>query len=97
MDRRSRNPVDWEEHETFPDPALVGEHTEEPQDDPQSGDQELDAVESPPLSLPSPVIPVQPFWDRDRSNSNWPAHDMHQRIGMVRLVPQWIIVQLWFF
>uniref|UniRef100_A0A1J3GNX3 Protein neuralized n=2 Tax=Noccaea caerulescens TaxID=107243 RepID=A0A1J3GNX3_NOCCA len=82
MDRRSRNPVDWEEHETFPDPALVGEHTEEPQDDPESGDQELDAVESPPLSLPSPVIPGQPFWDHDRSNSNWPEHDMHQRIGM---------------
>ncbi|ESQ51262.1 hypothetical protein EUTSA_v10016236mg [Eutrema salsugineum] len=51
MDRRSRNPVEWEEHESFPDTALQ-------------------------------VIPVQPFWDHDRSSSNWPAHDMHQRVGM---------------
>lgn len=91
MDRRSRSPVDWEESETFPDPTIVGEHTDE-QDDGQSGGRELDAVESPPLSLPSPVIPVQPLWDHDRSNSNWPEHDLHQRIGMVRLVPQWILM-----
>nr|VDD08150.1 unnamed protein product [Brassica oleracea] len=85
VDRRSRDPVDWEEHETFPDPLLADEHTEQQADDAQSGGgggQEVDAVESPPLSLPSPVIPVQVFWDHDRSNSSWPAHDMHQRIGM---------------
>lgn len=85
VDRRSRDPVDWEEHETFPDPLLADEHTEQHADDAQSGGgggQEVDAVESPPLSLPSPVIPVQAFWDHDRSNSSWPAHDMHQRIGM---------------
>ncbi|CAH2060388.1 unnamed protein product [Thlaspi arvense] len=81
MDRRSRNPVDWEEHESFPEAALVAEHTEHQEDDTQSGGQEVDTVESPPLSLPSPVIPVQPFWDHDRSSSNWPTHDMH-RIGM---------------
>ncbi|CAF1832770.1 hypothetical protein Bca4012_030304 [Brassica carinata] len=85
VDRRSRDPVDWEEHETFPDPLLADEHTEQQADDAQSGGgggQEVEAVESPPLSLPSPVIPVQAFWDHDRSNSSWPAHDMHQRIGM---------------
>ncbi|CAH8284692.1 unnamed protein product [Eruca vesicaria subsp. sativa] len=83
VDRRSRDPVDWEEHETFPDPLSVDEHTEQ-QADAQSGGggQEVDAVESPPLSLPSPMIPLQPFWDHDQSNSSWPAHDMHQRIGM---------------
>ena len=87
VDRRSRDPVDWEEHETFPDPLLADEHTEQQADDAQSGGgggQEVEAVESPPLSLPSPVIPVQAFWDHDRSNSSWPAHDMHQRIGMVK-------------
>lgn len=92
MDRRSRDPVDWEEHE---DPLLADEHTEEQADAQSSGGggQEVDAVESPPLSLPSPVIPVQAFWDHDRSNSSWPAHDdMHQRIGMVRLFPKWIIL-----
>ncbi|KAF8111174.1 hypothetical protein N665_0076s0166 [Sinapis alba] len=79
VDRRSRDPVDWEEHETFPDPALVDEQQDEAQ---SGGGQEVDAVESPPLSLPSPMIPVQPFWDHDQPNSSWPAHDMHQRIGM---------------
>ncbi|KAL1191049.1 hypothetical protein V5N11_036008 [Cardamine amara subsp. amara] len=81
MDRRSRNPVDWEEQETYSDHTIAAEDTEQ-QDDAQSGGQELDAVESPPLSLPSPVIPVQPLWDHDRPNSNWPAHDLHQPIGM---------------
>ncbi|CAE6016896.1 unnamed protein product [Arabidopsis arenosa] len=81
MDRRSQNPVDWEEHETYSDHTIVGEDTEQ-QDDAQTGGQELDAVESPPLSLPSPVIPIQPRWDHDRSHSNWPAHDLHQGIGM---------------
>ncbi|KAJ0238929.1 Ring/U-Box superfamily protein [Hirschfeldia incana] len=81
VDRRSRDPVDWEEHE---DPSLVDEHTEQQADAQSSGGgQEVDAVESPPLSLPSPVIPVQAFWDHDRSDSSWPAHDMHQRSGMV--------------
>lgn len=85
MDRRSRNPVDWEEHETYSDHTIVGEDREQ-QDDAQSDGQELDAaVESPPLSLPSPVIPVEPLWDHDRPNSNWPAHDLHQRIGMVKI------------
>ncbi|EOA26258.1 hypothetical protein CARUB_v10022632mg [Capsella rubella] len=79
MDRRSRNPVDWEEHETYSDHTIVGE---EQQDEAQSGVQELDAVESPPLSLPSPVIPIQPRWDHDRSNSNWTAHDLQHGIGM---------------
>ncbi|KFK32363.1 hypothetical protein AALP_AA6G231800 [Arabis alpina] len=81
MDRRSPSPVDWQESETFPDPTIVGDHTEE-RDDGQSGGRQLDAVESPPLSLPSPVIPVQPLWDHDPSNSNWPEHDLHQSIGM---------------
>jgi hypothetical protein len=89
MDRRSQNPVDWEEAETYSDHTIVGEDTEQ-QDDAQSGGQELDAVESPPLTLPSPVIPIQPRWDHDRSHSNWPAHDLHQGIGMVRLVPNLI-------
>lgn len=90
MDRRSRNPVDWEEHETYSDHTIVGEDTEQ-QDDARSGGQELDAVESPRMSLPSQVIPIQPRWDHDRSNSNWPAHDLHQGIGMVRLVTNWIV------
>ncbi|CAN8247184.1 unnamed protein product [Cochlearia groenlandica] len=81
MDRRSRNPVDWEEHETYPDSVILGERTEQ-QDDAQSGGQELDAVESFSLSLPSPAIPLQQLWDNDQSNINWPARDMHHRIGM---------------
>ncbi|XP_019056589.1 PREDICTED: uncharacterized protein LOC104800568 isoform X1 [Tarenaya hassleriana] len=80
MERQNRNPVDWEEQETFPTPASVGQETNQ-QDEDQNGIQDLRTVES-PLSLPSPMIPVQPLWEHERSNANWPSNDLNQHMGM---------------
>lgn len=88
LQRRENNaPTDWELPGTSP-----SRESEEQDLEHQSGDQndsQRDAVESPSLALPSspppPPPPSQPLYYPETHHDNWPQHDMHQRLGIVRL------------
>ncbi|XP_040992265.1 uncharacterized protein LOC121239177 [Juglans microcarpa x Juglans regia] len=83
--RESNDAIDWELPGTSPS------HVSEEQDpEHRSGDQndgQRDAVESPPLALPSPAPPSQPLYYLESQHDNWPHHDLHQRPGI-----EWDIV-----
>ncbi len=84
LERRENNaPVDWELPGTSP--TRVSEEQDLEQ---QSGDQnesQRDAAESPLHALPSsPTPPSQPLYYPESHHDNWPQHDMHQRLGIVR-------------
>ncbi|XP_044506150.1 uncharacterized protein LOC123225889 isoform X2 [Mangifera indica] len=82
LSRQSRAPIDWEMHGTSTAAAASAEQDLEQQSGEQTEGQD-DAVESPPLAIPSPPIPpVQPLWGHVSHHDNWPAHDMHQRFGI---------------
>ncbi|GAV70601.1 zf-C3HC4_3 domain-containing protein [Cephalotus follicularis] len=80
-ERQSHAAIDWELQENSPTVASADQDLEQ-----QSGDQiegQIDAIESPSVSLPSPVVPpASSLWDLDSHHDNWPPHDMHQRFGI---------------
>lgn len=81
VERQSHAPADWELNGTSSGAASAEQDLEQ-----QNGDQNedrRDAIESPPLALPSPSLPpVQPLWDQESHHDNWPSHDMHHRFGI---------------
>ncbi|XP_017983530.1 PREDICTED: uncharacterized protein LOC18590450 isoform X1 [Theobroma cacao] len=86
VERQNHASIDWELHETSPTPASLEQDLEQQSRDQNEG--QGDAVEGPPLALPSPRMPpTQPLWDQDSHHYNWAPHDMHQRFGI-----EWEIV-----
>ncbi|XP_021278428.1 uncharacterized protein LOC110412234 [Herrania umbratica] len=86
VERQNHASIDWELHETSPTAASLEQDLEQHSRDQNEG--QGDAVEGPPLALPSPRMPpTQPLWDQDSHHYNWAPHDMHQRFGI-----EWEIV-----
>lgn len=81
VERQSHAPVDWELNGTSSGAASAEQDLE--QQNGYQNEDRRDAIESPPLALPSPSLPsVQPLWDQDSHHDNWSSHDMHQRFGI---------------
>ncbi|KAK4855288.1 hypothetical protein QYF36_005732 [Acer negundo] len=83
--RQSHGPTDWELHETS---ATASAEQDLEQQNGEQSEGQGDAVESPPLALPSPPMPpIQPVWDQGSRHDSWPPQDMHHRFGL-----EWEIV-----
>ncbi|XVE79356.1 hypothetical protein DITRI_Ditri14bG0051600 [Diplodiscus trichospermus] len=81
VERQNHASADWELHETSTTPASLEQDLEQQSRDQNEG--QGDAIESPPLALPSPRMPhTQPLWDHDSHHYNWAPHDVHQRFGI---------------
>ena len=82
VERQNHASTDWELHETSTTPASLEQDLEQQSRDQNEG--QADAIESPPLALPSPRMPhTQPLWDQDSHHYSWASHDVHQRFGIV--------------
>ena len=82
VERQNHASTDWELNETSTTPASLEQDLEQQSRDQNEG--QADAIESPPLALPSPRMPhTQPLWDQDSHHYNWAPHDVHQHVGIV--------------
>ena len=79
VERQGRGPIDWNLHRNLPMAAPVSaDHDPDQQADEHNEDQH-DAVNRPPLVLPSPPVPPpQPLWHQDLHQTGWSQHSMHR-------------------
>ena len=88
MERQARVSVDWELDEALASqtsPPLMEHDVQqsEIQNQGQSGATERD----PFIHNSPPVAPSQAFWDQELQDDTWSQTNLHQRLGIVRSLP----------
>ena len=75
--------MDWELHGSH-SPGSVEQDLE--QTSANRSEAQGDDVVRPSVALPSQPIPSPPIWEQESHHDNWTQHDMHQRLGIVRII-----------
>ena len=79
VERQGRSPIDWDLHRNLPTPTPTSPERDEEQQRDEQNEGQHDAVNRPPLVLPSPPVPPpQPLWHQDLHHTSWSRHSMHR-------------------